>query len=421
MRLDESLDDGGADRSTPDGSAAEGPRSPRTLEPVDPPATLGKALERRSDSSAQEPARSVSAALSARLREDIAGAGGWMPFDRFMQRVLYEPGLGYYARGTLPFGWFPDRDGSDFVTAPELSPLFARALAVQVAQGLAAAGADELVEFGAGSGALAAALLDALDAQGVALRRYTIVEVSGGLRQRQRERLARFGDRVVWAERWPASITGVVIGNEVLDAMPCRLLAFDGDRWWERGVAATADGDGFAFADRPTEDRPPVAGPFVPGTVVEIQPQAQAFVRTLGSHLSRGLAVFIDYGFPEAELYHPQRTTGTLMCHRAHRADADPLADLGLKDITVHVDFTAIALAAQEAGMEVAGYTSQGRFLLNCGFADLLAAAGPVERAAALKLVTEHEMGELFKVIALTRGVDIDPVGFAEGDRTHRL
>lgn len=422
MRLDESVKDSGSNEPTPRGSAAEEPRA----------TSVGDGLPHRADGVQATPGRStdrsdldfassVSAALAEQLREDIAGAGGWMPFDRFMQRVLYEPGLGYYARGTLPFGWFPDRDGSDFVTAPELSPLFARTLAVQVAQGLVAAGADEVVEFGAGSGALAAALLDALDARGVAVRRYTIVEVSGGLRQRQRERLARFGHRVAWAERWPVSITGVVIGNEVLDAMPCRLLAFDGEHWWERGVTRAPTGGGFAFADRPTADRPPMEGPVIPGTVVEIQPQTQAFIRTLGRHLSHGLALFIDYGFPEAELYHPQRTTGTLMCHRAHRADADPLTDLGLKDITVHVDFTAIALAAQEAGMDVAGYTSQGRFLLNCGFADLLAAAGPVERAAALKLINEHEMGELFKVMALSRGIDIDLVGFIEGDRTHRL
>lgn len=378
---------------------------------------------------AEEPARaareqpgSVSAGLVARLREDIAAAGGWIAFDRFMHQALYAPGLGYYARGAQPFGWFPDRDGSDFVTAPELSPWFARALAVQVAQGLRAAEADEVVEFGAGSGALAADLLDALDAAGQSVRRYTIVEISGGLRAQQRQRLSRFGDRVSWVSRWPEAITGVVLGNEVLDAMPCRLLAFDGTQWAERGVVDTGqDRPAFAFADRPTRDRPPVEGPFVPGTVVEIQPQAQAFIRSLADRLRRGLALFIDYGFPEAEFYHPQRAGGTLMCHRAHRADADPLSEVGLKDITVHVDFTAVALAAQEAGLAVAGYTSQARFLLNCGLAGLLEAAPLVERAAAQKLITEHEMGELFKVIALTRGLAFEPVGFVNGDRTHRL
>lgn len=368
---------------------------------------------------------SVSAALLAHLRQDIAAAGGWIPFDRFMHSALYTPGLGYYARGASPIGLMPAGSsgagpncaaGSDFVTAPVLSPFFGRALAAQVAEGLQAAQADEVFEFGAGTGALAQQVLSALGDQ---VRRYTIVEVSGALRAQQRAALARFGERVQWADAMPQAMRGVVLGNEVLDAMPARLLAFDGAAWYERGVAW--HGEALHFADRPTEARPPVAGPFVPGTVLEVQPQAQAFVTTLAEHLTRGLALFIDYGFPEAELYHPQRTGGTLMCHRAHRADGNPLADVGLKDITVHVDFTAIALAAQEAGLSVAGYTSQARFLLNCGIAGLLEHATIPERAAAQKLLTEHEMGELFKVIALTRGLDLELLGFSAGDRTHRL
>ena len=364
---------------------------------------------------------SVSAALGARIAEDIAAAGGWIGFERFMHAALYTPGLGYYARGELPFGRLPGPggQGGDFVTAPELSPWFARALAAQVAQGLQAAQADEVYEFGAGSGALAAELLRALDAGGVPVRRYTIVEVSGGLRARQRERLAAFGERVRWADAMPAPMRGVVLGNEVLDAMPARLLAWDGAAWSERGVALHEGR--FAFADRPTEARPPAPGPFVPGTVTEVQPQATAFVATVAAQLERGLALFIDYGFPQDEYYHPQRSTGTLMCHRGHLADADPLSDVGLKDITVHVDFTAVALAAQDAGADVAGYTSQGRFLLNCGLAELLASAPLRERADAHRLLAEHEMGELFKVIALTRGIDVELLGFAAGDRTHRL
>jgi SAM-dependent MidA family methyltransferase len=355
------------------------------------------------------------------LRQDIERAGGWIGFEHYMHAALYTPRLGYYARGDLPFGRLPGPEGrgGDFVTAPELSPWFARALAVQVAQGLREAQADEIFEFGAGSGALAAGLLDALQALGVAVRRYNIVEVSGGLRARQQERLAAFGERVRWADTLPPRIVGVVVGNEVLDAMPARLLAWDGQAWHERGVALHEGR--FAFADRPTEARPPVPGPYVPGTVLEVQPQAQAFVATLAERLERGLALFIDYGFPEAELYHPQRSGGTLMCHRAHRADGDPLADVGLKDITVHVDFTAVALAAQAAGLEVAGYTSQGRFLLNCGLAELLAQAPLRERADAHRLIAEHEMGELFKVIALARGLDAPLIGFQAGDRTHRL
>ena len=368
---------------------------------------------------------SVSAALLAHLRQDIAAAGGWIPFDRFMHAALYTPGLGYYARGESPIGLMPAGSpgagpggaaGSDFVTAPVLSPFFGRALAHQVAQGLQAAQADEVFEFGAGTGALAQQVLSALGDQ---VRRYTIVEVSAALRAQQREALAGFGERVQWADAMPQAMHGVVLGNEVLDAMPARLLTFDGERWCERGVAW--HGESLCFADQPTDARPPVEGPFAPGTVLEIQPQAQAFVATLAEHLERGLALFIDYGFPEAELYHPQRTGGTLMCHRAHRADGNPLADVGLKDITVHVDFTAIALAAQDAGLSVAGYTSQARFLLNCGIAGLLEHATLPERAAAQKLLTEHEMGELFKVIALTRGLELELLGFTAGDRTHRL
>jgi SAM-dependent MidA family methyltransferase len=351
--------------------------------------------------------------LVDRIRAGLQADGGWWPFDRFMAAALHEPGLGYYSRGSRQFGTLP-ADGSDFATAPEMSPLFGRALARQVGEGLQAAGSDEVWEFGAGSGALAEQLLGAL---GPRIGRYTIVDVSGALRAR--ERLAAFGDRVAWAERLPPVMRGVVLGNEVLDAMPVRLLALGSGGWSERGVAWR--GDGFVFEDRPTSARPPADAPFVPGTVTEIHDQAQAFVRTLAHRLERGLLLFVDYGFPEAEYYHPQRTGGTLMCHRAHRADADPLADVGDKDITAHVDFTGIALAAQDAGLDVLGYTSQARFLFNCGIASLLESATLAERIAAQRLLTEHEMGELFKVIAFGRGIVLDPLGFTEGDRLHRL
>jgi SAM-dependent MidA family methyltransferase len=354
--------------------------------------------------------------LAALIREQVAAAGGWLPFDRFVHLALYAPGLGYYARGALQLGAWP-ASGSDFITAPELSPLFGRALARQVLEGLDAAQAEEIWEFGAGTGALAQQLLETL---GDRVRRYTIVEVSAGLQARQRERLAAWGDRVAWAQALPPQISGVVVGNEVLDAMPVRLLAFDGQAWHERGVVWPAGG-GPSFEDRPTTETPPWPGPFVPGTVTERHDQAQAFVRTLADHLVRGLVLLIDYGFPQAEYYHPQRTGGTLMCHQAHRSDANPLADIGDKDITAHVDFTGIALAAQDAGLDVLGYTSQARFLLNCGLAEQLASAGLRERAAAQKLITEHEMGELFKVLALGRGLSLDPLGFAQGDRMHRL
>jgi SAM-dependent MidA family methyltransferase len=364
---------------------------------------------------AGDEAASVSARLRQRIVQVIDAAGGWLPFDRYMALALYEPGLGYYANDGRKFGRMPE-SGSDFVTAPELSPLFGRALAVQVEQALQACGSAEVWEFGAGSGALAAQLLDAL---GERIAAYHLIELSASLRERQAAATARWPGRVRWHAQWPARIDGVVLGNELLDAMPVQLLHWTGERWLERGVVAV-DG-AFAWADRPTALRPPVPGPFVPGTGVEIHPQAEAFVRTLAAHMGRAVALFIDYGFPEAEYYHPQRHGGTLMCHRAHRADADPLEDPGLKDITAHVNFSAIALSGQAAGLDVLGYTSQGRFLINCGLPALMAQAGLRESVAAQRLVAEHEMGELFKVIALGRGVELDARGFAIGDRSHRL
>jgi len=353
--------------------------------------------------------------LEKLVAQALAGAGGWLPFDRFMALALYAPGLGYYANESRKFGRLP-ASGSDFVTAPEMSPLFGQALAEQVAQALQATGTDELWEFGAGSGALALQLLQTLDSR---VRRYTVVDVSGSLRARQRETLAAWADRVQWVAELPEAMRGVVVGNEVLDAMPVKLLARLGGSWHERGV--TLAGDALAWEDRPTDLRPPVEPEGDHDYVTEIHPQAEAFVRTLADRLEQGAAFFIDYGFPEREYYHPQRHMGTLMCHRGHLADADPLADVGTKDITAHVDFTGIAVAAQEAGWSVLGYTTQARFLLNCGLADLLGAAGMAERVAGQRLMAEHEMGELFKVIGLHRGAFWDALGFRTGDRTHTL
>ena len=401
-------------------------------------------------------------ALGGRIAHRIAEAGGWIPFDDFMAEALYAPGLGYYSGGRRIFGLGP-ASGSDFVTAPELSPFFGRALAVQVREALAASGTGRVYEFGAGSGALAEQLLESLDADDAdddgVLRvpvDYTIVELSAPLRERQQQRLARFAPRVQWLDAWPDAIEGVVVGNEVLDAMPVKLLHRWAGRWHERGVVDLADpasasratqgnDDGkplkgadaadaarhrFAFADLDSpfalEGETQAAGAlmdgfFPDGSVTEIHPIAEGFVASLADRLQRGVALLVDYGFPEHEYYHPQRLGGTLMCHQAHRADGDPLADIGAKDITAHVNFSGIALAAQEAGMTVLGYTSQARFLINCGLVDLLAAASVAERANAQKLVNEHEMGELFKVIALARGCELDPIGFRSGDRSHML
>ena len=362
---------------------------------------------------------SVSSALLRLIVRAVARNGGWLPFDRFMALALYAPGLGYYANTSRKFGLLPST-GSDFVTAPELSPFFGRALARQLKQALGASRTDQVWEFGAGSGELAARLLEEL---GSAVRRYTIVDLSGALRARQHERLAAYAGQVEWVDNLPATMQGVVVGNEVLDAMPVQLLHFDGDSWFERGVV---ERDGvFDWDDRQTALRPPpVDGrgrAWAPGTTTELHRQAEAWVATLAERLERGAAFFIDYGFPEAEYYHAQRAGGTLMCHRAHRADTDPLVDVGAKDITAHVDFTGIALAAQEGGFDVIGYTSQARFLMNCGILELLEGADLRTTAHAQKLLTEHEMGELFKVLALAKDCDFAPLGFASGDRTHTL
>lgn len=367
---------------------------------------------------ADNDAASVSTALVARIGAAIAAAGGWLPFSAFMAMALYEPGLGYYASGRLVVGRMPET-GSDFVTAPELSPLFGRALARQIDEALEASGGDEVWEFGAGSGALAAEMLPALRGR---IRHYSIVELSAPLRERQREATREFGDLVRWLDVLPERMNGVVVGNEVLDAMPVDLLHFDGASWFERGVVRAEGERPFAWSDRPTALRPPHAASFPAGATTETHRQAEGFVATLAEHMERGVALFVDYGFPENEYYHPQRSEGTLMCHREHRSDPDVLADVGIKDITAHVDFTGVALAGQDAGFDVAGYTSQARFLFNCGIGELMERASLRARAEAAMLLNEHEMGELFKVIAFTKGLpEYAPLGFAAGDRRHRL
>ncbi|MGZ5195338.1 MAG: class I SAM-dependent methyltransferase [Ramlibacter sp.] len=360
-------------------------------------------------------ANSLTTGLQTLLGQAIQRAGGWLPFDRFMALALYAPGLGYYANGSWKFGRMP-ASGSDFVTAPEMTPLFGRALAAQIADALAATGTDEVWEFGAGSGALASQLLAVL---GDKVRRYTIVDLSGTLRARQQELLAPSGERVAWADQLPDTIRGVVVGNEVLDAMPVKLLVRTGGAWHERGV--TTEGGEFAWLDRATDLRPPMEIEGDHDYLTEIHPQSEAFVRTLADRLAQGAAFFLDYGFPEREYYHPQRHMGTLMCHRGHVSDPEPLRDVGLKDITAHVNFSGVAFAAQEAGLPTLGYTTQARFLMNCGIVPLLAEAPLAERIAGQRLIAEHEMGELFKVIGFYRGEFWGAVGFGEGDRTHTL
>ena len=374
------------------------------------------------------PDEEVSTGLRRIIGDALASSDGWLGFDAFMALALYAPGLGYYARDSLKFGALPYQRqdgrlvaGSDFVTAPEISPLFGQTLAAQLQQALQQTHTDTLWEFGAGSGALALQLLSGWAEQGKPLPQYRIVELSATLRARQQASLAAFTDQVQWVDALPAQLTGVLLGNEVLDAMPVKLLARVGGAWFERGVAAAADGTGWAWQDRPTALRPPfeVAGEH--DYLSEIHPQAEAFIRTLAERLVGGAAFFIDYGFPEHEYYHPQRHMGTVMCHRAHQSDPDPLVLVGHKDITAHVNFTGIALAAQDAGLTVLGYCNQARFLINCGIGPRLDAAPLAQRAQAQHLLQEHEMGELFKVIGLCRGQPWDALGFAQGDRSHTL
>jgi len=374
------------------------------------------------------PDEEVSTGLRRIIGDALASSDGWLGFDAFMALALYAPGLGYYARDSLKFGALPYQRqdgrlvaGSDFVTAPEISPLFGQTLAAQLQQALQQTHTDTLWEFGAGSGALALQLLSSWAERGKPLPQYRIVELSATLRARQQATLAAFTDQVQWVDALPSQLTGVLLGNEVLDAMPVKLLARVGGAWFERGVAVAADGTGWAWQDRPTALRPPFEVADDHDYLSEIHPQAEAFIRTLAERLVAGAAFFIDYGFPEHEYYHPQRHMGTLMCHRAHQSDPNPLVLVGHKDITAHVNFTGIALAAQDAGLTVLGYCSQGRFLINCGIGPRLDAAPLPQRAQAQHLLQEHEMGELFKVIGLCRGQHWDALGFAQGDRSHTL
>ncbi|EEA02234.1 protein of unknown function DUF185 [Burkholderia sp. H160] len=377
-------------------------------------------------------------ALVATIRAQLDATGGWLPFDRYMERALYAPGLGYYSGGARKFGLRGD-DGSDFVTAPELSPLFAATLARPVAEALEASGTRDVIEFGAGTGKLAAGLLNALDTLGAEFDSYSIVDLSGELRERQRETIAAAAPallaKVRWLDALPERFEGVVIGNEVLDAMPVRLFAHSGGVWHERGVV-WRDG-AFAFDDRPVAAAADLALLTEIDTarenagddyVTETHEAARAFTRTICTMLARGAIFLIDYGFPRHEYYHDQRAQGTLMCHYRHRAHGDPFLYPGLQDITAHVEFTGIAEAGVETGADLLGFTSQARFLLNAGVTEALGEIDPADTArflpaanAVQKLLSEAEMGELFKVIAFSRGLEDTLRAFSSGDRSHTL
>ena len=367
--------------------------------------------------------------LSALIADEIAREG-WMPFARFMEQALYAPGLGYYAAGARKFG-----AAGDFVTAPELSGLFGQALAAQVAQVMAEAG-PAVIEVGAGSGRLAADLLLDLERRGTLPDSYAILDLSADLRQRQRQTLERavphLLPRVSWLDRLPKDFAGVVIGNELLDALPVHCVAWRESGIVERGVAQGESG--FIWQERPASGAVLAAATEIgrqcqlpPGFESEISLAAGAWAAAWGGILRRGALLLIDYGFPRREFYHQQRGRGTLMCHYRHHAHPDPFYLPGLQDITAHVDFTGIIAAAHGAGLDLLGYTSQGQFLLNCGILDRLAtipadSTDYVRAAGAVnKLLLPHEMGELFKVIAIGRDIDVPLLGFARGDQSHRL
>jgi SAM-dependent MidA family methyltransferase len=374
------------------------------------------------------------AALSERLARLIASeierAGGRLSFARYMELSLYAPGLGYYMAGARKLG----RDG-DFVTAPEISPLFGRTLARQLQQ-LAGPAPGDIMEIGAGSGALAADLLLELERLGCVPRRYLILELSPDLRDRSRDTLAARAphllERVSWLNQLPPRFEGIVLGNEVLDAMPVHRISTCQGEILEGFVQRGGAGRPFLDLEQPASDpvREVAASLALPADDyrTEIQLVARGFIRSLGRVLERGVALLFDYGFPRHEYYHSQRTRGTLMCHYRHRAHDDPFFHPGLQDITSHIDFTAIAQAGREAGLELLGYTNQAQFLVNCGITDLLAEKPAADAAAyaplaaqAQKLLSPAEMGELFKVIAFGKGVSGPLRGFAQGDKAHTL
>ena len=383
-------------------------------------------------SSLPEPSSDAQAAsnlLAQHIAAEIRACGGWISFARYMDLALYTPGLGYYAGGSRKFGV-----EGDFLTAPELTPLFGQALARQVAQVLQAS-EPVVIEAGAGSGKLAADLLPALDALGCAPKRYQILELSGELQARQRETIRQnapgFLDRVEWLDALPETFSGCLIGNEVLDAMPTHEVAWHEDGIKEIGVTLDAAGK-FIRAERAADVHLATLTQALDVTAPyrsEIGLAGRSWVSEMTRCLQLGALLLIDYGLPRHEYYHPQRDGGTVRCHYRQRTHDDPLWWPGLSDITAHVDFTAVAEAGFEAGATVAGYTAQATFLMNCGIAELLAqrqreddAASAARATGALKLLmSPNEMGELFKVIALTKEIDEPLIGFARGDRTHAL
>ena len=375
----------------------------------------------------------LQATLVAQIRARMAERGGALPFLEFMEQALYSPGLGYYSNGLRKFG----ADG-DFITAPELTPLFGRSLATLAEAVLGAVPDGELLEFGAGSGILAIDLLRELEARAALPRRYCILERSAALQQRQREALAaalpHLLDRVCWLDRLPTSFSGLMLANEVLDAAPVRRFQWDGSRVREYWVEW--QGEGFAWSLRDADDAGLVAVVsglardfgWAPGYVSEWDPHLAAWVGSVADRLHRGAVLLVDYGSPRSERYHAQRASGSLMCHYRHRAHDNPLLLPGLQDITSYVDFTTVAEAGTAAGLVLEGFATQAHCLLDCGLDQLLMALEPdgssrylAQVQQAKQLLMPGEMGERFKCMALRRGIDGGLPGFRQQDLRGRL
>ena len=367
-----------------------------------------------------------SARVVERVQTEIEGRGGVLPFDRYMDLVLYEPGLGYYASGTRKFG----RQG-DFVTAPELGSLYGRCVARQVAQILAQLDGGSLLEFGAGSGVLAATVLTELAERDSLPAEYLIVEVSPALRAQQQQTLAGQIEqnlvKVRWLDSLPESgFRGVILANEVLDAMPIIRFRVGAEGHMTAGVVRRNGHLDWSWQRDPSQDgridRLVQQYGLVADYTSEVNPRAAAWMQTVGRVLDAGLILVMDYGYPGAEYYHYERSDGTLMCHYQHRAHMDPFLYPGLQDLTAHVDFSAVAAAGQLAGLDIAGFTSQEAFLLSTGVLDLVAheSSGPVDPklSAELKQLTlSSEMGESFKALAMVKHIDSPLLGFSLRDR----
>ncbi len=371
--------------------------------------------------------------LADLIRDEACARGGLLPFDRFMELALYARGMGYYVAGARKLG-----AQGDFVTAPELSPLFGRCVAEQCLQALDALQGGSIMEFGAGTGALSAEVLSALAGKGSLPSHYLILEPSPDLRERQQglltERLPDLLPRVQWLDRLPTGFRGCVLANEVLDAMPVHRFRIGADReplelfvkpsgdGWEEVADAPAS-PGLVEAVQALQS----AGLAVePGYESEINLRLGPWIRALAESMDAGLALLIDYGYPRSLYYLPERSKGTLICHYRHRARADPYFHPGLQDITAHVDFTSAAQAARLAGLRLAGFTTQAHFLIGCGLDRLLAEAADDPDAMGLilgakQLVLPSAMGERFQVMGLQKGLERGWMGFSFRDLRGRL